>query len=328
MQISQLLVDSITPMVVQSEIKSLKGLNSLCKWLVNNRELIDKHIHRSGVVLLRGFDVPDAIAFREVAASIRPALRSYTGGDSPRTDVVDKVYTSTEYPARLEVLLHNELSYAGWCPQRVFFGCMIPAQQGGETPIADGRILYQSIDPAIRQRFESKGITYLQHLWDKQGTPGVGKSWQETFESNKKADVERYLSKSEMKYQWTDLGLRTEATKPAVRIHPITGEKCWHNQANQWHRDITSVKGSVSGLSSVNKAGNKGVGEERLGNHVTYGDGSEIDPLDLRHISDISKRLEIVFPWRRGDVMVIDNVLAMHGRKPFTGPRKVLVAMA
>ena len=32
--------------------------------------------------------------------------------------------------------------------------------------------------------------------------------------------------------------------------------------------------------------------------------------------------------WERGDVAVIDNMLASHGRTPFDGERRVLVAMA
>jgi alpha-ketoglutarate-dependent taurine dioxygenase len=36
----------------------------------------------------------------------------------------------------------------------------------------------------------------------------------------------------------------------------------------------------------------------------------------------------VSFPWRRGDVMLLENMLTAHGRTPFSGPRKVLAAMA
>jgi len=83
-----------------------------------------------------------------VCQGVDPALRSYTGGDSPRTGLADKVYTSTEYDADLEVYLHNELSYAGWSPRLVFFGCLLPAAEGGETQIADGRAIYNAMPVA------------------------------------------------------------------------------------------------------------------------------------------------------------------------------------
>jgi alpha-ketoglutarate-dependent taurine dioxygenase len=33
-------------------------------------------------------------------------------------------------------------------------------------------------------------------------------------------------------------------------------------------------------------------------------------------------------PWQAGDILVVDNMLACHGRMPFSGPRKILLAMA
>ena len=305
------------------------SLSQQLNWLQSNTEKIDEQVYRAGVLLLRGFDVDSPDSFREVCAAINPALQKYTGGDSPRTGVVDKVYTSTEYAEELEVLLHNELSYAGWSPQRVFFGCLIPSETGGETHLADGRRVYSSMDPKVRERFEEKGVTYLQHLWCEEGQPGVGKSWQQTFETHSRAEAEQYLIQSDMTFEWTELGIRTAAKKPAVRIHKITGERCWHNQADQWHRLMPSVKDSVgneSGTMETNHSSTAGI--EALGNHVTFGDGSEISVEDLQHIRSISRQCEVKFPWQRGDIMVIDNVLCMHGRKPFTGQRQVLVAMA
>lgn len=81
----------------------------------------------------------------------------------------------------------------------------------------------------VRSKFEYLGITYLQHLRDENGKPRAGKSWQETFETSDRVQAEKYLAASEMKYQWTDLGIRTEAKKAAVRRHEVTDEKCWYN---------------------------------------------------------------------------------------------------
>ncbi|MDF5808063.1 TauD/TfdA family dioxygenase [Pseudomonas aeruginosa] len=33
------------------------------------------------------------------------------------------------------------------------------------------------------------------------------------------------------------------------------------------------------------------------------------------------------FAWERGDVLMLDNFISVHGREPYTGERKVLVAM-
>jgi hypothetical protein len=35
----------------------------------------------------------------------------------------------------------------------------------------------------------------------------------------------------------------------------------------------------------------------------------------------------VVFDWRQGDVLLLDNLAVGHGRKPYRGPRKVLAAL-
>ena len=34
-----------------------------------------------------------------------------------------------------------------------------------------------------------------------------------------------------------------------------------------------------------------------------------------------------MFPWQQGDLMVLDNMLAAHGRSPYVGARQIAVAM-
>jgi len=296
-------------------------------WAAANRDTIESVLSSAGGVLIRATGISSAAEFRALCAGISPQLRNYVGGDSPRTGVAEQVYTSTEYPAHLEVFLHNELSYAGWSPDRLFFGCLVPAETGGETQIADGREIYRRLDPDVRDRFERRGVTYLQHLWDSGDAPGIGKSWQETFETSDRNEVEAYLRDSRMEFEWTDLGIRTAATHPAVLEHAITGEKCWHNQADQWHRAMAGVKVSFGGTDDA-RIDPLTSGVETLGNHVTFGDGTEIDPADLMHVRAVSQSCEVTFPWHAGDVLAIDNVMVMHGRKPFTGHRRVIVAMA
>ncbi len=327
MQTSPLYSDRSLPLVADTRDAAGTEARAAIAWAMGNRDAIDSQLNRAGAILLRGFQIASAAEFRALCAAIRPDLRNYTGGDSPRTGVADQVYTSTEYPAHLEVLLHNELSYAGWSPDRLFFCCLRPSESGGETHLADGREILSRLDAEIRSRFEARGVTYHQHLWDSEGVPGIGKSWQETFESADRTVVETYLHGAEMDFEWTSLGLRTAATHPAIVRHAVTGESCWHNQADQWHRDLASVKVGFGGAEDVSVDA-KTAGVESLGNHVTFGDGTEIDVADLMHVRKVSRECEVLFPWQTGDVLAIDNVTAMHGRKPFTGERLVLAAMA
>lgn len=315
------------PIPLVPDVPAARGVDDAVAWAAENAGAIQAAAGTAGVVLLRGFEIATPEDFRAVCQAIEPELRGYAGGDSPRTGLADKVYTSTEYYASLEVLLHNELSYAGWSPRLVFFGCLRPALSGGETQVADGREIYRTMPEDLRARFETRGIAYLQHLWDADGAPGIGKSWQQTFETDDRAAVEAYLDRSGMSWEWTAFGLRTHAPHPAVIAHPGTGERCWRNQADQWHRALAGVKTSFGGGDDP-RIDPETAGEATLGNHVTYGDGGEIAIEDLMTVRRVNRAAEVLFPWQAGDIMVIDNILAMHGRKPFKGRRRVVVAMA
>lgn len=288
---------------------------ALAAWAAENRPQIDRWLHSAGGVLFRGFGLETVAEFREIAAAICPELAAYVGGDSPRNRVADGVYTSTEFPPHVEIGLHNEMSYASWWPERLFFYCQTPAAQGGETQIADARHMLALLDPAVRDRFAEKGVLYEQHLRHADGAPGPGKSWQETFETEDRATVETLAEDGGMAWEWTERGLRTALRRPGIVSHPKTGEPVWFNQANLWHTEMGGAK-----------KWDAPPGEPH--HHARYGDGSDIPIADLEAVEAAYAEAELTFPWQAGDLLVLDNRLAVHGRKPFEGPRAVFVAMA
>ncbi len=295
---------------------------ALRAWAAEHRQLLDQWLLQDGVVLLRGFQIGSPKEFHGVVAAIRPELRDYVGGDSPREALGDGVYTSTEFPPDMEIGLHNELSYTRSWPDRVFFCCLVAAKSGGETHFADSRKVFARMDGAVRERFLDKGVIYRQHLRDGEGAPGPGKSWQETFDTTDPAAVERICTVQDTAFCWTSRGIRTWLRNPGVLDHPITGEACWFNQADLWHASFDTVK------AQENRSVTVAPGDEDLGSHACYGDGSEIPISDLKAVRAACKKSERLFSWQAGDLLILDNILAMHGRKPFEGERQVLVAMA
>jgi hypothetical protein len=48
----------------------------------------------------------------------------------------------------------------------------------------------------------------------------------------------------------------------------------------------------------------------------------------IKHIQETGLSLSCESDWQIGDVLLIDNVAVAHGRRPFTGDRRILVAMS
>lgn len=283
------------------------------------RQVVIDTIERDGPVVLDGLGVSGPEAFREVVGLFGDPFGSYRGGNTPRRMVRDGIFTSTEYPAKYPISLHNELSYAHRWPDRLYFCCQLPARAGGTTPVCDGRAVLADLDGDILRRFETLGVFYHQHL---HGGHGFGKSWQATFDTSDRAEVEQFLLDSGASFTWSDQGgLRVGQRRRAVLEHPRTGHPVWFNQAEQWHPSALPA-GQADALRAVLN----GV-ERDLPHSVAYGDGSPISLADLEHIREVVERHTVRIPWRAGNVMIVDNALTMHGRDAYEGDRRVLVAM-
>ena len=60
--------------------------------------------------------------------------------------------------------MHNELTYVVTWPMKIWFYCLNPAQERGETPIADVRKVYLRIDSSIREKFMRTGWMLVRNF--------------------------------------------------------------------------------------------------------------------------------------------------------------------
>ena len=285
----------------------------------DHREPLLAKLHEAGALLFRDFPKLDFPVFARFARTLAGRdLLSYVAGASPRTQLGGGVYTSTEYPNNFTLPLHNELSYTFEWPEYLFFYCVTPATTGGETPLADSREVLRRLDPAVVERFKTRGLRYERLLEDGREDRY---SWQAAFETEDRNVVENYCRKGNVEFRWNEDGsLWLREVRPATAVHPKTGEEVWFNQADGFHPSVFGDEFYREYLSDPEK--------HRLRLNVRFADGGEIGVDDLEHIRGVIKDLASATPWQEGDILVVDNMLACHGRNPFTGPRKVVLAMA
>jgi alpha-ketoglutarate-dependent taurine dioxygenase len=303
--------DGNLPLVMRPSV----GGVDVVTWALNHRELIHAHLMKHGGILFRDFTVSSPEVFEQFALACSSDLLEYRERSSPRTLVGNNIYTSTDYPSDQSIFFHNENSYQRSWPMKIFFFCVTPSIQGGETPIVDCRKVFERIDQQIRRRFIEKDWMLVRNFGN-----GLSLSWQSVFQTEDKAAVEDHCRKAGIETEWRGDRLRTRQTRKAVASHPMTGEQVWFNHAAFFH--VSTLEPSAREILLA------GLKEEDLPNNTYYGDGSPIELSVIEEIRDAYRKEAASFVWQEGDILMLDNMLSAHGRNPYAGPRKILVAMS
>ena|GEM_PF-108244 len=282
------------------------------------RPQIEKSLLVVGGVLLRGFSVPAVEIFQQFASSFGHPLLKYEFASTPRSAISTStgagVYTSTEYPAHQSIPLHNEQAYTREWPMKIWFHCVTASPEGGETPIADSRAVYRRMPEYIRKRFEP-GILYVRNF----GQMDV--PWQKVFNTERRTDVQAFCERVGISWEWKDDdGLRTRQLCQAIETHPVTGEPVWFNQAHLFHISAREAE-EREVLEEI-------YGIENIPRNTFFANGATIGDEILAEVRSVLEAETVVFSWREGDVLMLDNMLVAHARSPFKGSRKVIVAMA
>lgn len=303
------------PLVVESDNRD-KSAERLMEIARAQREFFRANLLQYGAILLRGFAVREIEEFQNfVRAFSGKDFFNYAGGVSPRVALSGGVYTSTEYPPHLALALHNELSYSDVSPSHLYFFCHTAPESGGATTLGDSRRILRDITPKTVDLFKHKDVRYDRNLMNDKDSEY---SWQAAFETADKAAVENHCLKIGAEYEWKANGnLRVSQIRPATATHPETGEEVWFNQADGFHPSNLDAEFYQQIVSS---------GEEfRLDAH--FGDGSPIAAGMLEQIRSVLQRETVPHQWQIGDILILDNMLTAHGRMPFSGARRIALAM-
>jgi alpha-ketoglutarate-dependent taurine dioxygenase len=200
-------------------------------------------------------------------------------------------------------------------PMKIWFYCVTPAETGGETPIVDCRRVYHALPREIRDQFEQRRLLYVRNYIN-----GLDVSWQSFFKTEDRAAVEAFCRNARIEFDWKkEDELATRRLCPAVLTHPATREKVFFNQIQLHHLSCldASMREHMRTLFR----------EEEFPRNVYFGDGGLIEDSIVAEIRELYRENSVNFPWQKGDILMLDNMLVAHGRNPYTGRRKIVVAM-
>ncbi|MDE1485745.1 TauD/TfdA family dioxygenase [Xenorhabdus bovienii] len=276
---------------------------------------IDDILAEKGALLFRGFPVKEDQDFSQLVGCLAKEELTYKERSTQRKKTAKGVYTSTEYPAAKTIANHSENAFQYVVPGKILFYAHQAPLEGGETPIADNAKVLALIGKDIVDSFRQKGIRYLRNF-----DGGFDLSWQKAFQTESKHEVESYCHNNAIDFEWlSDNHLRTSQLRRATRHHPLTGKEMWFNQLHLFHITNLDLPIRQALLASLSR--------DLLPRHAIYGTGEEISDEVVEHIRNSFIEAELAFPWQTGDVLIADNILVSHGRKPFKGERAVRVAL-
>jgi len=302
---------------------------SVSEWGSLNKQWIQTQLLTHGAVLLRGFS-SGLEEFKKTVVSVSPAdsALKYEGGTTPRERVAETVYTSTTAPPQAVINQHHEMSYFGAWPMKVFFYCDTAAEWKGETPLTCSRRYMKALDPALVKKFREKGVRYVRNY-------SMQPTWKESFETEDRLRVENFCRENNMAFEWRpNDGLRTILQAHGTAFHPTTKEEVFFNQALNlgWNSGKPGVASPTLRLllPAIPPPIAKmllNTPPEELPYATYYGDGS---PIEMSVQEEMQKTYDsemVLFPWQKGDVLVVENMLSTHGRNTFSGPRKILASL-
>ncbi len=303
------------PLVLSPSVPT-SDKQTMLQWLADNGDSLRAKMIDTGAILLRGFPIETPSDFDSVVRAAGFTGMPYVGGAAPRNEVVKgRVLTTNESPPSEPIPFHHEMSQVPNPPAYVMFYCDMPPETGGQTPIVLSNRVYKrfrGISEAFANRLEDTGVRYVRVMpGQDDDTSPIGRSWRSTFLVQEPTEAEERMRELGMEWRWLDNDELYTITKalPAIRTDPRSGRKTFFNSV------VAAYTGWVDSRNDPTQS-------------VRCGDDSPVDGDVLLQTAEAMKEECVAFEWKKGDVLLIDNALVMHSRRPFAGPRRILASIA
>lgn len=308
----------------------------IAQWVRDNRAVLEKKLSVHGAILFRGFPITDANNFDHF-------IKSFDGWEdlsyedsmsfAVRLQVTGRVCTTNE-GKKGGMVFHHEQAQTPKYPSKVMFYCLTPGTSGGGTGVCPSFEVLNRLEakyPEFVKRLEEKGVKYSAYLQaDADPKRGVGRGWKQFFGKvvETKEQVQERMAELGYTWEWQkDDVLKAISPKlKAVTTAPGTTTRVFFNQLPA---TIANAK-EWGDRSNADKISETNLPVGCIDSFLTFGDGTTFDKDDceaLVYSKKLTDECAVEVCWEQGDVGLLDNMLVMHARRAFEGPRKVLASL-
>ncbi len=294
---------------------SAGNLDDACAWARDHAAELDAQAATHGAVLLRGLPLASPEDFDAIVSAIDFPNFSYADSlsNAYRINYTPRVFSANEAPAEVTIFLHHEMAQTPSPPAKLFFFCQTAPAEGGATPICRSDILWERLveqHPGFADDCKNKGLKYSNVMpAETDKSSGMGRSWQSTFSAETREAAEARMTALGYTWEWQPNG-DLRATTPVLPAVRDLGD----GRASFFNQLIAVFNGWKDARNDPAKS-------------ITFGDGTPLDPTDVETASAIADEVTFDLPCQPGDLALVDNYTAMHGRRTFKGTRKILASL-
>ena len=323
-----------------------KSFTALAELVRENSDWFNRQQDNYGALLFRGFEVETGAQFESILELLNVKLASnYYFGSAIRERITDKVFTSSEAPGNTIIPPHNELNMVSLRPNFLAFFCQIEPELYGETPIINTEKIFNELSPNLQHKFTNLPQKYVRfvpnHLL------GI------VFEELSREEITKMLQDGEFYFQWkADGSLYFESSYIPLFPHPRTGKLCFGLTTcdcfvtREWYRVVAqrypfrkrfyykflpsklykTIEEGQTLTATANDDSQKQSSTLNMYLVNEKGNNTKMTEAEAKEFGKAECKNAVVFPWRQGDILLIDNLQVAHCRLNTQPPRKILTA--
>lgn len=258
---------------------------------LDRKALLDT-FHAYGAVLIRGLDL-DRAGFVGFTETFLSSFMEYVGGaNNDRGSAYGKSETVLTVTggavAKKAIPLHGEMFYTEPRPATLFFCCMTPAAENGQTTICDGVALWQALPEDIRAVFRERRLKYRRIYTDD--------AWKKVYRTDDLDEVRQICAGSGVQLTVSEDGVIETVHVCDAWVETPAGP-AFINSVLVW-----AAREYIAGIQD---------------SKLRFENDEEL-PLDMLYkINEIAEAVTQNIDWTPGNVAIVDNRRVMHGRRAY-----------